>query len=64
MDRGVNRPQDDRAVRRGAADHEVKQRAGGSMTRTLVLSIVSQAAEVGVFFAAAGVLAAGMLALK
>jgi len=34
------------------------------MTRTLVLTIVSQAAEVGVFFAAAGALAAGMMALR
>lgn len=34
------------------------------MTRSLVWTIVSQAAELGVFFAAAGALTAGLLGLK
>jgi hypothetical protein len=34
------------------------------MTRTMFMTVVSQAAELGVFFAAAGALAAGLMGLR
>ena len=53
------------SYRRGAAGHEeMFLYPEERMTRTRLWSVVSQAAEVGIFFAAAGALAAGMAALR
>lgn len=62
----VHRPQE--GLGKYAAERPVTEMqffaTGGRMNRTAMMSLVSLAAEMGVFFAAAGALAAGVLQLR